>query len=76
MQHLPRPHIDPNVAHRPRRGVGSCEKNQVAGLCFLAGDDGTLVIDPSGRGAGQVIHTGLGVDPAHIPAAVKAGGWR
>lgn len=73
MKHLSIPHIHPHMAHRTGGCIGSGEKNQVTGPCPFTGHDGALVIDSFRCCPWQVVDTGLCVDPADIPAAVKGG---
>ena len=62
------------MAHCAGGCVGPGKKDQVSGLCLLAGYDGTLAIDSLRCRPGQVVDAGLRIDPADIPAAVKGRG--
>ena len=71
VQHPSPAHIDPHMAHRVAAGIGAAEEHQVAGPRFLPRHDGALVIDSHGRSPEQGIGSGMGVDPADEPGAVK-----
>ena len=75
VDHAVFPHIDPHMAHRPRRVVRAGKEDDVPrpGLGFR--DMGALVINALGRGAWQVVDAAVGVDVAHETAAIKAGRW-
>ncbi len=72
MKHLSIPHIHPHMTHRAGGCIGPGEKDQVTRPCLLTGHDGALIIDSFRCCPGQVVDAGLCVDPADIPAAVKA----
>lgn len=73
MNHHAVAHIDAHMGHRTHAVIGLGEKDEVTGLCLVGRYGGALIINARGRGARQVIHAGMGIDPADEAGAVEGG---
>lgn len=73
MDHHAVAHINAHMRHRPHAVIGLGEKDEVAGFCLVRRYGGALIINARGRGARQIIHAGMGIDPADEAGAVEGG---
>ena len=73
MDHHSIAHINAHMGYRPRAGIRPCEENNISRFCFRTRHNGTLIVNALRRGAGKIVDAGMGVNPAHKAAAIKAG---
>ena len=72
--HCPIAAIYPHMAHRPRRVVSACKKDNIPRFCICRRNRCTLVINTLCGSPWQVMHPAVGKYPADKTGTVKAGG--